>query len=700
MIGAGVRSGVFLKMFGLCVLAGVLVAGMLLPVTVGGGTTVNEASAAMASMSNSLAKREMPEMSTVTDKDGQPIAYLYNQGSYRVETPANQIPNTMKSAVTAVEDKRFWDHGGVDVEGTMRALAKNVTSGGATQGASTITQQYVKNYLSHVAAHNKMEAQKAKETTVPRKLREAKLATELDRTMSKDEILAGYLNVVPFGNQTFGIGAAAHTYFNKTPQQLTVSESALLAAIVNQPGNLNPNTHPKQALDRRNLVIDLMSDPRNNIRITKKDAEEAKKQPLGVQDPLNRPPNGCVGVGDTATDGFFCSYVKDYLAKSGLDASKLNTGGYTIRTTMDRKATEASKQAAQRQVPGQTPGIANAMAAVEPGSDKHRVRALVANRDFGNDLSKGQTAYDIVSKVQPFGAGSIYKIFPTTAALEQGMSIFDPVNVPPSYTSNVFKNGTKPYTVTNVEGEQTGTMPLQHALATSPNTAFIPLEEKVGLNKTVDMAWKMGMRQSMRGVNTSGSPLNKKGTNGPSVADAVKNGNQGAFTLGFTPTSVLELSNTAATIMSGGKYCPPNPIEEVRDRHGNVVPIKQAPCEQVVPPKVAAELAQGLSKDDTEGTSKESAAQTGWNRPVMAKTGTTQEQKSAAFLGATPQMAGAVLTYSDGNRPQGICDGGGDAPPHLCGHGNIYGGKVPAKTWFEAMNQILAGQPPAPLPTP
>lgn len=697
MIGAGVRGG-FLKMFGLCVLAGVLVAGLLLPVTVGGGATVNQASAAMSHMSSSLAKREMPQMSTVTDKDGAPIAHLFGQRSYRVETPPEKIPGPMKAAITAVEDKRYWDHGGVDWQGTMRALATNASSGGTTQGASTITQQYVKNYLEYVTAQNSMEAEKAKETSIARKMREAKIATELENSMPKDEILAGYLNVVPFGNQTFGIGAAAHTYFDKEPEELNIPESALLAGIVNQPGQLNPTRNPGEALERRNMVIDLMAAPDNNIRITEQDAQEAKKQPLGVQNPLNRPPNGCVGVGDGTTDGFFCSYVKDYLEKAGIDEDQLKSGGYTIRTTMDRKANDAAKQAAEARVPSQTNGIANAMATVEPGQDKHRVRALVANRDFGNDQSKGQTAYDIVSKVQPFGAGSIYKIFTATAAIEQGMRINDTIPAPPSYTSQTYKNGTKPYTVHNAEGVKSGPMSLQDALAHSPNTAFVALEEKVGLNNVVDMAHRLGMRQSTEGVNASGRTVKADGSNGPSIAEQVKKNNRGDFTLGDTPTSVLELSNTAATIMSDGVYCPPTPIEEVRDRDGNPVPIKQPGCEQAVSPDTAHQLAQGLSKDDTEGTSKQSAQQTGWNRPIIGKTGTTQDHKSAAFLGATPQMAGAVLTYSDGRRPRGICDGGGDSPPFLCSDGTIYGGKVPAKTWYEAMTKVHEGLPTLPLP--
>lgn len=695
MIGDRVRVGVVMRLFGLCVLAGVLVACTMMPVAVGAGAAVNQTTAAMARMSDSLEKARMPLTTTITDRHGDPMAYLFED--YRVPTPPGKISDTMKAAITAVEDRRFWDHEGVDWQGTMRALAKNVATGSVQQGASTITQQYVKNYLMHVAADNAVEREEAQETTIARKLREARIAVELERTMTKEEILSAYLNVVPFGNQTFGVGAAARTYFGTSPDKLTIAQSALLAALVNAPGALNPVTHPEDALARRNLVIDLMASQGNNIRITEQDAARAKKQPLGVVNPLGRPANGCVSIGDGATDGFFCKYVISYLKRAGFTEKQLKTGGYTIRTTMDRKSTDAAKSAAEAQVPTRTPGIANAMAVVEPGKRKHKVRALVANRDYGNDLDKGQTAYDIVSKVQPFGAGSVFKIFTAAAAIKQGMSPFQVIPVPPSFTTNAF-GGSQPYTVGNADGVEPGPRTLQDALATSPNTGFVMLEAKVGVDNVVDMAYKLGLRHSLRGVDSHGGSLEKGEL---SEAESVKRGNQGSFTLGVSSVSVLELSNVMATIASDGKWCPPTPLEAVIDRHGKRVSVKQTPCEQVVSPRTAHAIAQGLGKDHLPGgTSHAAAKAAGWQRPLMAKTGTTQRHQSAAFVGATPQMAGAVLTYADGSDPEGICVAGADKPPYLCGsEGNIYGGTVPARTFYPAMTKIHQGLPAKPLPS-
>jgi membrane peptidoglycan carboxypeptidase len=698
------RSGGLLKLLGLCMVTGVLLAGLMMPFVFGAATVVHATGNTLLSGATTFATRDMPEVSTITDRNGAPIAYVYGKDPagtdvYRVNTPEQQISTTMKTAITAVEDKRFYEHSAVDWEGTLRAVLKDVSSDAATQGASTITQQYVKNYTEYVAAQNRSEAENATETTVARKLREARVAYALEHTMSKDQILTAYLNVVPFGNQSFGVGAAAQTYFGTTPDKLTIAQAALLAALVNQPGALNPNTNPKDALQRRNLVIDLMADPHNSLHISDAQADEAKREPLGTVSPLGRPPDGCVGAGDSATNGFFCAYVMDYLAKAGFTGQQWNTGGYTIRTTLDPKDTAAAQAAARAQVPTRTPGIANAMAVIEPGKTAHKVRALVANRDFGDDASKGQTAYDIVSRVQPFGAGSTYKIFTAAAAIQQGMNIDTMLDAPPMYTSPIYKTGAVPYTVGNAAGVQPGPRTLQMALATSPNTTFVALEERVGLSNVVDMASRLGLRQGMNDVNASGQSLKADGSNGPSLAESVTRRNIGAFTLGYTPTSVLELSNVAATIVSDGVYCPPDPIEGAQDRHGNKVPIKQSPCEQAVPPPVADQLAQGLSKDASDGTSKAAADSFGWTRPLIAKTGTTEDSKSAAFVGATPQMAAAVLTYADGDHPQGICDSTGSAPPHLCGaNGNIYGGKVPARTWYEAMMQILGGLPAVALP--
>jgi membrane peptidoglycan carboxypeptidase len=716
-----------LKLVGLCVLAGVLVAGVLFPVVGGIGLISNTASETVDNMSTELANEPPPLVTTITDSAGSPIATLYKQ--YRIPTSGDQISDTMKWALVSVEDRRFYEHHGVDWKGTLRAAISNGT-GGSTQGASTLTQQYVKNYLINVVyrerdgemsdAAAKLGQQQAQEQSLARKLKEARIAIQLETKMTKDQILSGYLNVVEFSRQIYGIGAAAKTYFDTTPDKLTVPQAALLAGLVNNPSVNDPWNHPEKATERRNTVIDRMVE---NQKLSPQDAKTAKESPLGVvPGGPKKPPANCVGAGPE--NGFFCQFVEEYLINAGMSKDDLYTGGYTIKTTLDQKANHEAKVSAEEQVDKKQPYIANTLSLVRPGKDRHEVVALAANRDFGTDPNQGQTSYTLPSGVwNTGGAGSTYKIFTTAAAMNQGTAgIYSSIDVPPNYTSHVFNGGGdkcpaapppprgpggKWYCVGNA-GDYSGfggSTTIQEALATSPNTAFVILEEKVGsTGPIVDMASKLGMRDTMN-TSESGQAVDPKSDKssfnqtqtqyfGPSGNSPGK----GAFTLGVSPLSGLELGNVAATILSGGKWCPPTPINTVTSSSGQTRPIKEAACEQVVPGELANTLAVGMSRDDQAGgTSAAAAKDAGWDRPIMGKTGTTQGNVSATFVGGTPQLAGAAMTFKFGGSQGGICDyGAGNV--RVCPNGNIFGGHAPARTFYGAMSKILDGQPAAPLP--
>jgi membrane peptidoglycan carboxypeptidase len=678
-----VNGNALIRILGLCLIAGLLVAGILFPAVGAVGLASNQASDTVSNVSSNLVQSQVPVVSTITDKDGVPIAYVFDQN--RFNTPPNAIADTMKAAIIAIEDRRFFEHNGVDWRGTARALMTNLSSSGSAlegQGASTLTMQYIKNYMLYAVAQNDAERAAAVESTPARKLREIRVALQLEKHLSKDQILGRYLNIVFFGHNAYGVASAARTYFNTTPDRLTIAQAALLAGMVRSTSFYDPVEHPEQALARRNVVIDEMT---NVGSITRAQAEAAKSEPLGVQRPLTGLTNGCVGAGPA--DGFYCQYTLDYLATVGFPEDKLRRGGYLIRTNLDRRASDIAKRAATAEVPTQTPGIANAMAIVEPGRDRHPVRALVANRDYGLDADAGQTSYALPSLVQGFGAGSIYKIFTAATLLERGMGIMNPVPVTDAYTSRVFRDNGGAYTVTNAGKYRNGSVTLQTALAISPNTTFVALEDRIGkIDPVVDMAYRLGMRQS----------LMAKDSRGRTISDAVKKERRGSYTLGPEPTSPLDLANVGATLMSGGKWCPPTPIDAILDRNGHPVPVPEAPCEQVVPEGLADSLVTGLSKDDQpSGTSFTAAQAVHWTRPMLGKTGTTQNNRSAGFVGATPQYSGAVLVWPDGSRPSGICD---SDPPRLCSNGDIFGGKVPARTWFNAMVPLHEGLPVIPLP--
>jgi membrane peptidoglycan carboxypeptidase len=623
----------------------------------------------------------------------------------------------MKWALISVEDRRFYEHHGVDWKGTVRAAINN-SSGGDTQGASTLTQQYVKNYLINVTYRDdEVGQQRAQESSIARKLEEAHLAVQLETKMSKEEILGGYLNIVEFSRKIYGVGAAARAYFNTTPDKLTVAQSALLAGMVNNPPAYDPWNHPERALERRNLVLDEMVE---NRKLAEDDAKRIKTEGLGVlPNGPDKPAANCVGAGPE--NGFFCQYVEDYLIELGMSKDDLYTGGYTIRTTMDPGANHAAKESAEQQVSKTEENVANTLSLVKPGKDRHEVVALAANRDYGPDAEAGQTEFALPSAISNVtGTGSSYKMFTAAAAMERGVAgIYDTVQSPEYHESKVFVGGgqqcpsagrgTRAYCVRNASEGGSGDMTLQTALQTSPNTAFVILEEKAGMGPVLDMANRLGMRKTMASnaatgaepdpdAETADARLSQTQFFGPSENSAGK----GSFTLGVSPTSGLELANVAATILSGGVWCPPTPIGSVTDRNGKPYSFKEEPCEQAVPEGLANTLAVGMSKDDQQGGTAFAAAQdVGWTRPMIGKTGTTQHNGSAAFVGGTPQLAGAAMVFRPDLPFGGLIDGGpGNVTANDDDSGNMFGGKTPARTWFGAMTKILEGQEELPLPGP
>ena len=674
-------------LLGLCLVAGVLTAGMAFPAALGVGLVSDEAGDSVNSVSSALASGELPQTSTITDSAGTPIAYLFDQN--RDPVPADRIAPSMKAAIVAIEDRRFYQHQGVDWQGTARAVVANSASGDVVQGASTLTQQYVKNYLLYVDATTEAERLKATEQTPARKLREARIALQLERSLPKEEILARYLNIVFWGNNAYGVSAAARTYFTTTADKLTVAQAALLAGMVRSTTQFDPVAHPEAALERRNLVIAQMQE-QGMIDNTQK--QEALAEPLGIANPLGARKNGCIGAGDA---GFFCKYVTDYLDEAGIRMDKILRGGYVIKTTLDPNAMQKMKASLNAEVPADAPNVANVMAVVAPGQDKHRVLAMGSSRTFGLDADARETSYGLPYEPVNLGAGSVYKIFTTAAAMRKGMGIDYVLTVPPSgYASPIYvdPNG-KPIPVNNA-GDYPEKLSVTDALAKSPNTAFIKLEEFTGIPDVVDMAVRLGMKSLDKTPFVD--PRTGRRTD-KSIAEVTKEQKLASFTLGVTPTSVLELSNVGATLASGGKWCPPSPIESIVDATGAPVPVTEAPCDQAVEPGLANTLLTAMSKDDQPGgTAAAAAGQVGWDRPMAGKTGTTQQHKSAAFIGVVPQMAGAVIAFDNSNAPRPLCDGAG--APFPCREGNIFGGKTPAQTWFGTMKPLLEGQPVQPLP--
>jgi membrane peptidoglycan carboxypeptidase len=671
------RTVTVIKLAWCCLLASVIVAGLLFPVVGGFGLMSNRASDVVANGSAQLVEGEVPQVSTMVDAKGNVIAWLYSQR--RFEVPSDQIANTMKLAIVSIEDKRFAEHNGVDWQGTLTGLSGYLSGNLDTRGGSTIEQQYVKNYQLLVIAQTDAEKRAAIETTPARKLREIRMALTLDKTFTKPEILTRYLNLVSFGNGAYGIQDAAQTYFGVNASELNWQQAALLAGLVQSTSTLNPYTNPDGALARRNLVLDTMID---NLPEHADELRAAKQQPLGILPQPNELPRGCIAAGDRA---FFCDYVLDYLARAGISKEQVAKGGYMIKTTLDPDVQAPLKSAIDGIASPDLPGVADVMSVVKPGKDSHPVLAMASNRTYGLNTEAGETM-----QPQPFslvgdGAGSIFKIFTTAAALDMGMGINAQLDAPARFEAKGLGSGgakgcpKETWCVQN-DGNYRGQMSVTDALAQSPNTAFAKLISQIGVQRAVDMAVKLGMRSyALPGTARDYDPQSNE-----SLADFVKRQNLGSFTLGPIEINPLELSNVAATLASGGVWCPPNPIDKVIDRNGKDVSVTTETCEQVVPEGLANTLANAMSKDDVNGTAAASAHSVGWDLPMSGKTGTTEAHRSSGFLGFTNQYAAAAYIYDDSTTPSDLCS----FPLRQCGSGNLYGGNEPARTWFTAMKPI------------
>jgi membrane peptidoglycan carboxypeptidase len=338
----------------------------------------------------------------------------------------------------------------------------------------------------------------------------------------------------------------------------------LLAGMVNSPSRFDPYAHPEAAKARRDVVLDAMVEAGSLPAPAARDAKDAA---LGVLPGGPRTPAGnCLSASPEA--GFFCAYAVDYLERHGVTAEQLATGGLTVRTTMDPQVGRVAKQAVEANVRKDTAGVANTMAIIRPGEQRHEVLAMVANRDYGLNVDGGERSTDIVGDVSdPFGAGSVFKIFTAAAALESGEAgLRTPLPNPDSrcFTPPRTDRHAPCYPVGNL-GHYPDPITLADALATSPNVAFVGLEQRVGVPAVLDMARRLGLRRTLAANAAGGSPVTDRAD--PRADDPRYNQPQAeyfhdllSFTLGTSPVSPLELANVSATLMSGGVWCPPDPI--------------------------------------------------------------------------------------------------------------------------------------------
>lgn len=612
--------------------------------------------------SHDVIKGEMPEISRMVDARGGVIAAFYDQR--RVSVPRSAIPDHVVNAVVAIEDRRFYEHEGVDWKAVARAAVGELFRDSTAGGGSTLTQQYVKNYLWLISGHDE-----ATEHSYRRKMREMDLARQVDSELTKDEIVTRYLNLVSFGNGAYGIQEAAQTYFGVDVQELTDAQGAMLAGLIQSPEGTNPYSDPEGTKNRRGEVLAAMVD--TGVMDPGR-ARQIDGEPLGA---LPEPNTASPGCGAAGTEAFFCDFVVDWLADNGVSMERLNQGGMTIETTLDPVAQNAAVTALDEYVPvGEPNGVAAVTTLIEPAESSRPVRAFATNVPYGTDEEAGQTVLPLATTPQGAGVGSVNKIFAAAAALGNGWGIRNEVAVPNTYQADGLgeSGGDCPagkFCVSNA-GTYPDTMTVQDALAHSPNTPFVKMAEDAGNTAVVDAAVKMGLRSFDTG-------------DGDQVGKLAR---QGSFVLGPEPTAPLELSNAMATLSGRGQWCAPLPVTEITDGHQRE-PIDFKPCERAVDSRLASALLDGLSHDAPEGTAKQAAANTGWDLPLASKTGTTSESKSAAFAASTSGLSGSTYVF-DYAGSSSLCTG----PLRVCETGDLYGGQEPAEIMLRTLAPISGSE--------
>lgn len=517
------------------------------------------------------------EKTKVYASDGTTLlAELYLENRDPIEL--SEMGDYVTKGTVATEDERFYEHNGVDLLGILRAIWVNVTGTGH-EGASTITQQFVRNTIL---------SDEMQESTLKRKVREAYIAIQLEQMYSKDEILQMYLNTINYGQGAYGIQAAAELYYSKNAKDLTIAEAATLIGIPQAPTYNNPIDNPDNCIQRRNLVLDRML---TNGVITQEEHDAAQAEPLSLNITMSDGNDGLYQY------KYFTSYVRDTLLQD-YSSDEVFKGGLTVVTTLDVNTQNAAEQAADAKLAGLDDNLELAMVAVDP--DTGFIRAMVGGRDYDtNEFNLATQA-----KRQP---GSSFKTFTLLAALNDGVSPDTNLNC----TSHVNIDG---WEVENYGGSNYGTRSIASAFAVSSNTGFAELCTEIGPSKVVEMANTCGIEQELQAY--------------PSI------------TLGAQEVTVREMAQAYATIANGGTRHEAVCIQSITDASGNTIFTADTTGEKVLDTSLTQAATEVMEGVITNGTGRGAAIANG--QPAAGKTGTSENWRDKWFCGITPQMSVAI----------------------------------------------------------
>jgi penicillin-binding protein 1A len=586
--------------------------------------------------------------------DGTLITTLHAEQD-REEVALAEISPSLRQAVVAIEDARFFSHNGVDLRAMVRALQRNASAGQVTEGGSTITQQYVKNVLLDPSQN------------LDRKWKEAVLAIQLERKYTKETILERYLNRIYFGNGAYGVQAASTLYFAQPVTGVDLARSALLAGLIAAPERYDPFDHPEAAKTRRDVVLERM---RELKMAPEAEVVAAKAAPIGVVD---RP------AAERYRAGHFVERVKRFVLddpRFGATAAErrrtLFEGGLRIHTTLDLNLQAKAEEAVTSVlaaggapgaggVPG-NPGAggvpgneapAGAMVILDPANGY--VRALVGGRDFFGGTPEAK--FDLATQGMR-QSGSSFKPFVLAAALDRGIPLEKVLDAPGSL-SVPMPDGQPEWVVENYEGSGGPPTNLIEATVASVNTVYAQLIAEVGPQAAVDMAKALGVRSELEPY--------------PSAV------------LGTNEVTVLDMASAYGTFAADGMHAQPVLITEITRPDGSVLYRRPSTRQRVLAPDVARKVTSVLAEVVSRGTGVR--AQIG--RPVAGKTGTAQQWRDAWFVGYTPDLVGAVwVGFPDRLRSM--------TPPAT--PIKVTGGSWPAEIWNRAMSAALAEVPPNVFP--
>ncbi|MFF9689026.1 transglycosylase domain-containing protein [Streptomyces sp. NPDC014623] len=658
------------KFLGVAALSGAVLAGIALPAAGALGLAAKGTVEGFDEIPSNLKTPPLSQRITILDNEGGLIATDYSRD--RTVIPLKDISPYMQDAIIAIEDSRFYEHGAVDLKGILRAMNRNVQAGGAAQGASTLTQQYVKNVFVEEAGDDPDKVAEATQQTLGRKVRELKYAIQVEEELGKKKILENYLNITFFGQQAYGIETASQRYFSKHAKDLKLEEAAMLAGLVQSPTRYDPVNDAEEATKRRNIVLQRMAAVGS---ISQDEAEKAIASPLNLK--VSRPNSGCITADNGA--GFFCDYVRKAVltdpafGKTHEERAKLwNLGGLTIRTTLSPRAQKAADEAATSKV-DKDDKVAASVVQVEPGTGK--ILSMSQSRPYGLDQNKHQTMLNLgVSNkmggsTYGFQVGSTFKPITAAAALEKGISpaLSYTTDWKMSLPLNSFRTcagaptGSSNWDLVNELESEKGTWDMTSALGKSINTYFAKLEQKTGLCETVEMAKKVGYERG----------------DGKEIEE------HASITLGGEVSTPLSMAAVYATFANRGTYCSPVAIESITDANGKKLDVPKTKCSRAMSEKTADTISHMLKGVVEDGTGTLAGLS---DRDNAGKTGTTNDRLDAWFVGYTPNLSTAVWVGDDiGEKTTKMYNItiGGQYYEKVCG------GCLPGPIWKTAMTGAL-----------